>query len=231
MSLAAASIEIAPEAGRKRDDRRLATDLLAGAPGAAGRAWTTFAPVVLRLLRRHLGAGPDQQDLSQEVFIRLFSRIRELRDRGALRTFVLNICLGVAQNELRRRRVRRRLGLTDTGTLPERAISGADFEARQALARCRHLLDGLGDDDRSLFVLRYLEQMELEEIAAALAWTRSKTKRRLPRVTARVTRLMQCDPALAEYARKTAIRTSNDNHSGWSDIVDPAARAARRPAR
>jgi RNA polymerase sigma-70 factor (ECF subfamily) len=231
MSLAAASVQIAPEPARKVEDRRLAIDLLAGAPGAAGRAWTTFSPIVLGILRRHLGAGPDQQDLSQEVFIRLFSRIRELRDRGALRTFVLNICLGVAQNELRRRRVRRRLGLTDTGNLPDRPISGADFEARQALARCRRLLDGLGDDDRSLFVLRHVEQMELDEIAAALAWTRSKTKRRLPRVTARVTRLMQRDPALAEYATKTTMMTSNDNDGRWHDIVEPAARTARRAAR
>jgi RNA polymerase sigma-70 factor (ECF subfamily) len=217
MSLAAAAIEAAPEAGRKGDDRRLAIALLAGAPDAAGRAWTTFSPVVIRLLRRHLGAGPDQQDLLQEVFIRLFSRIRELRDRDALRTFVLNICLGVAHNELRRRRVRRGLGLTHTGKVPEYPISGADFEARQALARCRRLLDRLGDDDRALFVLRHVEKMEVEEIAVALAWSRSKTKRRLPRVTARVTRLMQCDPALAEYAT-TATRTiTNDNNRKEGD--------------
>ena len=217
MSLAAASIELAPEAGRKEDDRRLAIALLAGAPDAAGRAWTTFSPIVLRILRRYLGSGPDQQDLLQEVFIRLFSRIRELRDRGALRTFVLNICLGVANNELRRRRVRRRLGLTDTGTLPDRPIGAADFEARQALARCRRLLDGLGDDDRALFVLRYVEKLELAEVAAALAWSLSKTKRRLPRVTARVTRLMQRDPALAEYATTTTSTTRNDNNRKEGD--------------
>ena len=217
MSLAAASIELAPEAGRKEDDRRLAIALLAGAPDAAGRAWTTFSPIVLRILRRYLGSGPDQQDLLQEVFIRLFSRIRELRDRGALRTFILNICLGVANNELRRRRVRRRLGLTDTGTLPDRPIGAADFEARQALARCRRLLDGLGDDDRALFVLRYVEKLELAEVAAALAWSLSKTKRRLPRVTARVTRLMQRDPALAEYATTTTRTTSNDNNRKEGD--------------
>jgi RNA polymerase sigma-70 factor (ECF subfamily) len=217
MSLAAASIELAPEAGRKEDDRRLAIALLAGAPDAAGRAWATFSPIVVRILRRYLGSGPDQQDLLQEVFIRLFSRIHELRDRGALRTFVLNICLGVANNELRRRRVRRRLGLTDTGTLPDRPIDAADFEARQALARCRRLLDGLGDDDRALFVLRYVEKLELAEVAAALGWSLSKTKRRLPRVTARVTRLMQRDPALAEYATTTTSTTRNDNNRKEGD--------------
>ena len=147
----------------------------------------------------------------QEVFVRLFTRIRELRDQGALRTFVVNICLGVAQNELRRRRTRHRLGLTETGELPERPIGGADFEARQALARCRRLLDGLGDDDRALFVLRYVEKMELTQVAAALAWSLSKTKRRLGRVTARVSCLMQRDPALAEYATATTRTTNNNN--------------------
>jgi len=213
MSLAAAAIAAAtaPEVGRKGEDRRLAIALLAGAPGAAGRAWTTFAPVVLRVLRRTLGSDSDGQDLAQEVFVRLFTRIRELRDQGALRTFVLNICMGVAQNELRRRRTRRRLGLTDTGDLPERPIGGADFEARQALARCRRLLEGLRDDDRALFVLRYVEKMDVGEVAAALAWSLSRTKRRLTRVTARVTRLMARDPALAEYVTK---RTTAANNNG-----------------
>jgi RNA polymerase sigma-70 factor (ECF subfamily) len=219
MSLAVAAIEFAPEAGRKGDDRRLAIALLAGAPGAAGRAWTTFSPVVLRVLRRFLGSGPDGQDLLQEVFVRLFTRIRELRDQGALRAFVLNICLGVAHNELRRRRTRYRLGLTDTGDVPEHPIGGADFEARQALARCRRLLDSLGDDDRALFVLRYVEKMKLAQVAAALGWSPSKTKRRLKRVSARVTCLMQSDSALAEYATamKRTTNSSNDNNNDKGD--------------
>jgi hypothetical protein len=72
-------------------------------------------------------------------------------------------------------------------------------------------------DDRALFVLRYVEKLELTEVAAALAWSLSKTKRLLPRVTARVTRLMQRDPALAEYATTTTSTTSNDNNRKEGD--------------
>jgi len=201
----------APEAGRKGDDRRLAIALLAGAPGAAGRAWKAFSPTVTRILGRHLGPGPDQQDLAQEVFLRLFARIRELRDEGALRTFVINISLGVAQNE-RRQRARRRLRLTRTGDLPEHPVDGADFEARQMLARCDRLLDCLGRDDRVLFALRHVEETPLAEIAAHLAWSRSKTKRRLARVVPRIQRLIQHDPVLAEYA--TQFRAANNNDKG-----------------
>jgi RNA polymerase sigma-70 factor (ECF subfamily) len=75
------------------------------------------------------------------------------------------------------------------------------------------LLDGLDDRDRALFVLRHVEKLELTEVAAALAWSRSKTKRRLLRVTGRVTRLKRCDPALADYVTAAATRTANTNRN------------------
>ena len=160
------SNRVAPEAGRKEDDRTLAIALLAGAPDAARRAWDevrTDRPA-------HPAAAPRFRSGSSRISCRRSSSgcsrasaSSETETRCA--TFVVNICLGVAHNELRRRRVRRRLGLTDTGTLPDRPIGAADFEARQALARCRRLLDGLGDDDRALFVLRYVEKLELTEVA------------------------------------------------------------------
>jgi len=202
MSLAAAALEGAPDAGRRGEDRALAIALRSGAPGAATRAWETFAPIVLRILRRTLGADPDRQDLLQEVFIRVFRRINDLRDQDALRAFVVHICMGVAQNELRRRRGRRRLGLSYAAELPEPLVAEADFEARQAIARYRRILDCLGADDRAAFVLRYVEKMDVAEVAAALGWSPSKTKRRLARVTARVTRLMEREPALAHYATR-----------------------------
>ena len=211
MSLAAAAIHVPPDSRRRENDTALAIALHAGNPGAPERAWKTFSPVVLRILRRHLGPGPDQQDLSQEVFSRLFRRVRELRDHGALRAFVVHICLGVAQNERRRRRAQRQLGLTETGELPDSPVVGADFDARQAISRCHRLLDCLRRDDRALFVRRHVEKMQLAEVAAAFDWSLSKTKRRLALVTARVVRRMQHDPVLAEYA--TCLRTANGGPS------------------
>jgi len=207
----ATATEIAPDAARKESDRHLVIQLLAGTPDAPGQAWTTYSPTVRRILERTLGPGPDQQDLSQEVFARLFARMHELRDHGALRAFVVNIALGVAQNEgRRRRRARRWLHLTPTGDLPEHPIAGADFEGRQAIARCHRILDCLGRDDRLLFVRRHVEKMEIAEITAVSGWSRSTTKRRLARITARVVRLMEHDPVLAEYAPRLCSANNNN---------------------
>jgi RNA polymerase sigma-70 factor (ECF subfamily) len=181
------------------DDASLAAKLIARDRDAPTEAWSRLSPLVLRLLRRYFGPGPDRQDLCQEVFLRFFTRIDELRDRNALRSFLIGICLGVAQNELRRARVRRWIFLTQSGELPDAPISGANPEAREATTRVYKILSGVSAEDRALFVTRYIEKMELAEIATAIGRPLSTTKRRLARATRRISARMSGDPALADY--------------------------------
>jgi RNA polymerase sigma-70 factor (ECF subfamily) len=184
------------------DDASLAAALIARERDAPAQAWTRLSPLVLRLLRRYFGPGPDRQDLCQEVFLRFFTRIDELRDRNALRSFLIGICLGVAQNELRRAKVRRWIFLTQSGELPDAPISGANPEAREATQRIYKILAGVSPEDRTLFVTRYIEKMELAEIAESVGRPLSTTKRRLARATRRIAARMSGDPALADYVAK-----------------------------
>jgi RNA polymerase sigma-70 factor (ECF subfamily) len=186
------------------DDAALAAALIARERDAPGQAWARLSPLVLRLLRRYFGPGADRQDLCQEVFLRFFTRIDELRDRNALRSFLIGICLGVAQNELRRARVRRWIFLTPTGELPDTPFGGADPEMREATTRVYKILEGVSAEDRALFVTRYIEKMELAEIATAIGRPLSTTKRRLARATRRISARMSGDPALAEYIAELA---------------------------
>jgi RNA polymerase sigma-70 factor (ECF subfamily) len=182
-----------------RDDAALAAALLARERGAAVEAWTRFSPMVLGLLRRFFGPGADRQDLCQEVFLRFFARIDELREPAALRGFVISIALGVAQNELRRTRVRRWIRLTTAGELPEVATIGLDPEAREATSRLYEILARVSAEDRALFVTRYVEKLEIAELARVLEIPLSTAKRRLMRATRRISAKMNRDPALARY--------------------------------
>src|SRR6478752_10644676 len=125
-------LSVVRSAPTAEDDASLAAALIARERDAPAQAWTRLSPLVLRLLRRYFGPGPDRQDLCQEVFLRFFTRIDDLRDKSALRSFLIGICLGVAQNELRRAKVRRWIMLTPTGELPDFPMAGFDPEARQA---------------------------------------------------------------------------------------------------
>ena len=204
------------------DDASLAASLISRDRDAPAEAWARLSPLVLRLLRRYFGPGPDRQDLCQEVFLRFFTRIDELRDRGALRSFLIGICLGVAQNELRRARVRRWIFLTPSGELPDAPISGSNPEAREATERIYKILAGVNAEDRALFVTRYIEKMEMAEIAAAIGRPLSTTKRRLARATRRISARMAGDPALAEYVERLAAPKA-----GKADKVDRSDKADR----
>jgi DNA-directed RNA polymerase specialized sigma24 family protein len=61
------------------------------------------------------------KDALQDVFLRLFRDLASLREPSALRSFLIGIALHVATSELRRRRARRWLMLSDDGKLPRSA--------------------------------------------------------------------------------------------------------------
>lgn len=195
-----------PIDGGTWDDAAVARALAEGQPAAAAIAWDRHAGLVRGLLRRSLGPDADVEDAVQDVFLRFFSRIGELRDPAALRPFLIGITLHVAASALRRRRVRRWLRLTDDGHLPDHAAPGdGGAEARAAVRRLYAILDRLDDDGRLVFVLRHIEGLELTEVATALDTSLATAKRRLARVTARVQAMIARDPTLAEYVRDLPV--------------------------
>jgi RNA polymerase sigma-70 factor (ECF subfamily) len=188
--------------GAEEADAMLVSGARAGDAGACFRIWSKYAPLVSRLVSAYFGPGAERDDLAQEVFLRVFSRMDEVRDPSALRGFIAGICLGVARNTSRRARIRSILRLSPRGDLPDIPIPGIKDEARQALRHLWMLLSAASAEDRSLFVCRHVEKMEMNDVATAQGLNISTAKRRVARMTRRISAAMQQDAVLAEYAGK-----------------------------
>ncbi|EYF07755.1 RNA polymerase sigma factor [Chondromyces apiculatus] len=180
------------------DDAAIARATAEGHPAAPGVAWDRFSPLVRGLLRRTLGPSTDVEDQVQEVFLRFFRQIDTLREPARVRSFLIGITVRVAGTEIRKRRVRRWLRLTDTGAVPEEPTT-VDEDAREALARLYAILDAMSADERLAFVLRHVEGLELTDVAAGLDVSLATAKRRLSRATAKVFARVERDPILAAY--------------------------------
>jgi RNA polymerase sigma-70 factor, ECF subfamily len=182
------------------DAAGLVAAVLGRAPGAAGRMWDQHAPLVRRILRRMLGPV-DVEDAVQDAFLRLFRDLASLREPSSLRSYLIGITLHVARRELRRRRARRWLRLSDDGGVadPEVGAPCEREESRAALRRLYQVLDRLSDERRMVFVLRYVEGLELAELSAVLDCSLATTKRRVADAARRVTLLASSDPLLAPY--------------------------------
>jgi len=129
----------------------------------------------------------------------VFKRLDELREPAALPGFIIGITLGVARNEVRRRRIRSIVGLVAPSEWPAVAASEMQDEARETVRALYRLLDSLSAEDRSLFVARYVERMEMTDVATTHRLSLSTAKRRLARLALRVDTRMRSEPALAEY--------------------------------
>ena len=198
-------LRLVPEGDNRASDARPAQDeelvgaLRAGDPEAPAALWARYSPSVGRVLAKALGPSLEIEDLTQEVFLRVFGRLPSLRDPSALRAFVLAVAMNVLKWELRRRWVGRRIRLSGTGTLPDIESTSTDAEARHALRRCYRILDSLPTKERMAFVLRYMEGMTIDEVATALDVSISTAKRWVSRGATKVTEQVMCDADLCAF--------------------------------
>lgn len=186
------------------EDEALARDLVGGDRQAQREVWRRYSPMVRRILRRALGPSHDVEDLMQDAFLSLFEAGRRLREPRALKAYVIAIAARTARGELRKRWVRRWVKLLPEGELDE-STAGApravtpDPESREALRRFYQLLDKLGAETRAAFVLRFMEGLEVTEVADALGISLSTAKRRVARAWDRMVLLVEREPALVHY--------------------------------
>lgn len=206
-----------PSAGQL-GDAELARGLAEQAAWAQTLAWNRYAALVFRLAHRTLGSIEAAEDLTQDVFFRLFLRAPTIEKHSALRSFIVSITLRLLKWELRRRRVRRWVMLSPTGEPPEAIAPTADPAVRIRLRRFYSILDQLSAEERSLFVLRHVERFTLEEVAEATGLSLATVKRHLARTAARFSALVAHDPELASLTPKEGFLT--DSRGGSSAQSD-----------
>lgn len=143
--------------------------------------WVRYAPLVHRVARGALGTAHEAEDAAQDCFVTLFSRLDSLANPDALRSFIYSIAVRTIRWHLRRRRIRRWISLSDAVDSALPLVTPPDHEARDSLRRFYRILDALGTDDRVVFVLRHVEDLKLEEVAAAMGLSLATVKRRLAR--------------------------------------------------
>ena len=182
---------------RTLSDGELARALSSGEVWATVETWRRFAPMVLSLAKRTLGSRSEAEDIGQEVFCRVYRKVGTLREPDKFRNFVYTCALRVLQTELHRKKMRSWLSFERPEVLDLRGCEGLSMESRDMLRKFYSSLDRLSPRDRIVFVMRRVEAMTVEEIAAAMETSESTVKRALIRASSRLSRWMADDPRLA----------------------------------
>jgi len=163
-------------------------------------------------VRRHLASvvrdGAAADDLTQEVFLRVWTRAEQWEGRGSFRAWLFRIATHLALNHLRAVRRRREDSLVPgpsdayaegEGTLPDRLIDAlapdpaAILEAREQAGRLRRLMEQLPLEKREVFRLVHEEELEIRQVADALGIPEGTVKSRLHHARRRLARAWEED--------------------------------------
>jgi RNA polymerase sigma-70 factor, ECF subfamily len=154
---------------------------------------------VYGLCYRFTGSGTEAQDLTQEVFLRIFRTIGTFRQaEGSFGTWLARVTRNLLIDHYRRTRQERVTDsieeqlpmIEETGasasTRPDRGVAG-----REASEILQATLQKLSPDLREAVILRDLQEMEYREIAEVLEIPEGTVKSRINRGRAELGRLLR----------------------------------------
>jgi RNA polymerase sigma-70 factor (ECF subfamily) len=198
MDLAASVQDRAPKKNSLDPDAKLVERCLA----ADETAWDDLVRAHTRriygLCYRFTGSATEAQDLTQDVFLRVFRTLGSFRaDEGAFATWLSRLARNLLIDHYRRTRHERATDSLeeqlpvleehlDAAARPERVLAG-----REASEILQAALQKLSPDLRETIILRDLQDMEYREIALVLKIPEGTVKSRLNRGRAELARLLR----------------------------------------
>jgi RNA polymerase sigma-70 factor, ECF subfamily len=158
-------------------DAALVGEIRAGSAVAAGMLFDRYGMYVERLIWSLLGPESEAEDVLHEIFVRALEGMGSVEDPSRLKSWLSGITVYTAREWIRRRVRRRWLFFVDE--VPESAHPTASEEVNEATRCTFEVLKGMSADDRVFFSLRFIEGMELAEIALTCDVSLSTAKRRV----------------------------------------------------
>lgn len=175
-------------------DRELVRRAVAGETSAFARLVERHEAVAFRVARRIVGAQ-EADDVTQDAFLRAFHRLDRFREESPFRAWLLQIVHNTALNAASRRRDEPVESVPEppSGDSPRERRPARELEERERRERLELKLRGLRPEHRAVLVLRDLEGMSYEEIAAVTDTPLGSVKGRLHRARGELIDLLRAN--------------------------------------
>lgn len=164
----------------QQHDLTLVTQVIHGDESAANQLVERLSPLVAAIVRRRQPRRLDEADMSQTVFLKIFSHLEQYSGQVPLEHWVSRIAINACLNELRYERNRPELRHADLTPDHEELLAnlahpnseldpGNQIAARDLIDQ---LLASLPPREHMLISMLHLENSSTEEIHQTTGWSR-----------------------------------------------------------
>ena len=169
------------------------------------KIYKRFRPIVRSFFLRKGFSAPESDDLTQDVFLRVFKSMDTFRRESRFERWLWEITGHIYSNEIRRRRTEKRDAreqsldaVTETGegsapalSIPSPGPSQEEEVVRSEQSKALHAaLKGLPDQMRRCCILRYERVLKYQEIATVMGISIETVKAHLHQARKRLTALL-----------------------------------------
>jgi len=187
-----------PGAPGRKDGVQIDNETIRRAQGGDDVAFNslvrTYRKRILGTIARLIGRPEDVEDVGQEVFVRLYFSLDQLRTPEVFEPWLYRLTVNAAYDYLRKQRRRREARMADLSeqqvVLADAAEAGRveDEESRRRRLRdvVQSLLSDVSEEDRILLTLKEIDGLSLKDLEKVYGVNENALKVRLFRARQRV---------------------------------------------
>lgn len=169
------------------------------------------------LMRRHeklmfsvclrlLGNRQDAEDITQDVMLKIFSKLHGFEGRSSFKTWLVRVTRNACKDWLKKRAISKHYSEALANEPQEH--STVEYEEDRLIGLLKHL----SPTDREVLTLRFVADLSLQEIAEMTELSLSATKMRLYRAIDRLQEL--ATDTIGDYLRDYQVPEQTDNRKG-----------------
>lgn len=156
-------------------------------------------PLVIRIVRAHLPRRVAEEDLAQDIFLKMFTRLAQYQGNVPFTHWVSRIAVTTCIDQLRAQKRRPELRWADLSETEAEVLDNvltdsrdeAPSDALAARELVQKLLSQLKPEDQTVLRLLDLEQHSIAEISQLTGWGQSMVKVRAFRARRKLQKLFQ----------------------------------------
>lgn len=181
---------------KKQSDRQIIDCILAtGDTSLFGVLYDRYANKVYRKCIGMLRNQNDAQDISHDILVKAFLNIANFEGNSSFSTWIYAISYNQCIDFLRQRQKNTTIDYEDNEEVLDREADDTQIAEKQlfeiSVERLALLIHQLSEDDRAILLMKYQDEMSIDNIILVLNVTESAVKMRLKRARDRLRKLYE----------------------------------------
>ena len=167
----------------KHDDIHIIKEVLGGKSEQFENILNRYSGQVFNLIAHIVPCKEDAEELTQDVFIKVFRQLSSFKEESSFSTWIYRIATNTALSAARKKK-HATINIEDNahGDIPDELLDEAlDNDSEEQLQRLSEAIDRLDAEERALITLYYMNERPIEEVATIMGLTQSNVKTKLYR--------------------------------------------------